>query len=73
MGRRERWCHGVEAGGERVPMFKLHEVKDVATACDEEQLHDGVVQRHITEEEIKVAGDEDHDVESLRAERDACR
>ena len=43
MGRREKWCHGVEAGGERVPMFKLHEVKDVAAAPNEEYLHQEVV------------------------------
>ena len=38
-GRRERWCHGGEAGGKHVPMFILHKVKDVAAAPNEEYLH----------------------------------
>lgn len=37
------------------PETVFHNVEDVGTACNEEQLHDEVVQRNPTEEQVKVA------------------
>jgi len=49
----------------------LHEVEDVAGATNEEQLHDEVVEGNPTPQQIHVASDEYHNIQSLRFERDA--
>ena len=54
------------------PVLDFHEVEDVATACDEENLHDEVVKRHPFVKQVKVARDEHGRVERLRLERDTC-
>lgn len=47
------------------PVLELHKVEDVDATPNEEELHNGIVQRHKTEEEVKVTRDKDSHVESL--------
>jgi len=50
------------------PVTVAHKVEDVATAGDEEQLHDRVVEGYVAEEEIGIARHEDRHIESLSFE-----
>jgi hypothetical protein len=60
--------HGSVREADNEPKSEFHEVKDVTTACNKKNLHEGIVQRDPSVEKIKVACDEDRDVESLRLE-----
>jgi len=41
------------------PVAIAHEVENVTTAGDKEQLHDGVVEREVAKEKIGIARHED--------------
>ena len=47
------------------PVLELHKVEDIDATANEEELHNGVVQRYEAEEEVKVTRDEDSHVETL--------
>jgi len=54
------------------PESVFHEVQDVATTANEEEFHSKVVEGHpVTIEEVKIAGNEHSDIESLSFERNA--
>jgi len=59
----------VDGGVMRGSVFELHKVEDVAAAGDEEQLHDGIVDRYIAEEQVEIACQKDPHVETLCFER----
>lgn len=46
-----------------------HEIENVTTAGDEEQLHGGIVYGDVAKEEIRIARHKDRYIESLRFER----
>jgi hypothetical protein len=47
------------------PETIAHNVKDVATACNEEQLHDEVVQRNPAEQQVEIARHENASIKGL--------
>lgn len=51
------------------PEAIFHDVEDVATARNEKQLHDEVVERNPAEEQVKIARHENTGVEGLGLER----
>jgi hypothetical protein len=56
-----------------VPIFESHEVEDVDTRRNEENLHKCVVERDKMEgEQVDIAGQEYNNIERLRLERDTC-
>ena len=56
------------------PEAHFHEVEDITATSDEEQLHNGVVQRNIlSKEEVEVPGNKDDDIQNLGLKRDSCR
>jgi hypothetical protein len=50
-------------------VFVLHKEEDVATAADEKDLHDGVVEGHPSIEEVNIARHKNYHVEGLGFER----
>lgn len=55
------------------PVLVFHEVEDIATAPNEENLHEEIVQRDpFAGKDVKVSGNENGDVERLCLERDTC-
>jgi hypothetical protein len=51
------------------PVFVFHEVEDIHTRCDEENLHECVVERDKVEgEQVDVASEEHGDIECLGLE-----
>lgn len=56
-----------------VPVFEFHEVEDVDTGRNEENLHKGVVDRDEMErEKVDVSCQENGDIERLGLERYSC-
>lgn len=51
------------------PVTVAHEIENVTTAGDEEQLHGGIVYGDVAKEEIRIARHKDRYIESLRFER----
>ena len=55
------------------PVFKFHEVEDVGSGRDEENLHKSVVEGDEMEgEQVNVSSEEDADIECLGFERNPC-
>lgn len=51
----------------------LHQEDNVEGRCDEEHLHDGVVERDIGRKQISVSRQKDRRVQRLRLERNSYR
>ena len=49
--------------------FHIHQIDSSGSAPDEEDLHDGVVERDEAGEEVQVPGDEHHQEQYLRFPR----
>lgn len=58
---------GLGVVAEAVGLLRADEVDDVGGRGNEEHLEEGVVDRNVEEEEVGVAGAEDHEVDFLRA------
>ena len=46
--------------------FQIHQIDSSGSASDEEELHDGVVERDEAGEEVQVPGDEHNQEQDLR-------
>jgi len=49
----------------RWSVFDLHEVENIATAGDEEQLHERVVHGYVVVKKVEISCNEDTNVEGL--------
>jgi hypothetical protein len=64
------WCvsRGDRDGGINLPESDLDEIQGVGCRGDEEDLHEGVVERDILGKEVTIPRDKDDEVEKLRFE-----
>lgn len=60
-------------GSEGLPVLELHQIENVCAASDEENLHDGVVERYpASKDQIHISSTEYGEVECLGFIRDSC-